>query len=602
MSSWAAAQVQPRIEVSSGQQIVTPPRDPVPPRQAATRSVIRGRVVDGVRGTPIARARVRLMGANPANRAETRTNADGAFTFLGLTTGNFTLMIDKPSYVNSTYPTNRRTVRSSMQSGTIAEGQTLEVTVPMFRGGAITGRVVDSYGDPIEFAEVRLFSVPRGGQPQMMNQSSTNDIGEFRVARLTPGRYLLAVFPRSMQPDDGFLPPPQQLQLYAQPLPTYYPNGASLEQAQPITVNRGETINGIEIILGEGLPSIVTGTVVGPDGPVTNMNGGISVRPATKPNMPRMPNINMGGGLRPDGTFRLQLAPGEYVIETQLSPRQAPGQPYQPGNEHFGSVQLTVPGNSVESVTIMVGRGATASGRVIFEGVTPIPPPPSEPVRVPLFSDGPVCRGGMATVSTDWTFKVDGLNGTCSPPPPVTFGRWMLKSVTYRGENLMERGMTFDPGQRYGNVQIVMTDKRTQVELRVSGDDGQLTREYAALIYPTDKAKWTQLQRAPVRTFVPRPLPPRGTTQASVAQSSLNPMNMGSMASVVNPDGTIRDIYMGLPPGDYYVIALDDVAFEDMNDPGVLERLAQYSTRVTVGDDVVAEVPLRRVTFSAVIR
>jgi hypothetical protein len=597
----AAAQTQPRVEVNPGQQIVTPPRDPVPPRQVAARSTVRGRVVDGVRGTPIARARVRLMGPNPANRAETRTDATGSFTFLGVA-GNFSLMVDKPSYVTGTFPTNRRTLRSAMQGGTIADGQTLEVTVPMFRGGAITGHVVDSYGDPIDNAEVRLFSVPRGGQPQMSSTASTNDIGEFRIGRLNQGWYVLAVTPRIMQVDDGFLPPPQQLQVFPQPLPTYYPNGASLEQAQPITVNRGETVSGIEIILGEGVPSIIMGTVVGPDGPVTNMNGGVTVRPMTKPNVPRLPN--MGGiGLRPDGTFRMQLAPGEYVIEAQMSPRQASGQPYRPENEHFGSMQLAVPGNSVESVTLVIGRGATASGRVLFEGTTPIPPPPTEPTRVPLFSDGPACRGGMATVSTDWTFKVDGLNGTCSPPPTVTFGRWTIKSVTYRGENLLERGMTFEPGQQYGNVQIVMTDKRTQMELRVTGDDGQLTREYAALIYPSDKAKWTQSQRPPVRTFVPRTLPPRGTPgQGPVGQASLNPMNMGTIASVVNPDGTIRDIYMGLPPGDYYVVALDDIAVEDMNDVAILEKLTQYATRVTVADEGVAEVPLRRVPFNAVIR
>ena len=51
-----------------------------------------------------------------------------------------------------------------------------------------------------------------------------------------------------------------------QPLPTYYPNVLALAQAQPITVNRGETMAGVEVMLAEGMPTVVTGTVLRSDG------------------------------------------------------------------------------------------------------------------------------------------------------------------------------------------------------------------------------------------------------------------------------------------------------------------------------------------------
>ena len=87
-------------------------------------------------------------------------------------------------------------------------------------------------------------------------------------------------------------------------------------------------------------------------------------------------------------------------------------------------------------------------------------------------------------------------------PPQAMFGRWTLKAVMFRGENLMDQLMTFETGQQYTNMQIIVSDKHTQIDLRVSGDDGQPTREYVALVFPLDKAKWNPQLRQ-VRTHVP---------------------------------------------------------------------------------------------------
>ena len=51
----------------------------------------------------------------------------------------------------------------------------------------------------------------------------------------------------------------------------------------------------------------------------------------------------------------------------------------------------------------------------------------------------------------------------------------------------------------------------------------------------------------------------------------------------------------GLPPGEYYVIAIDDIEVEDSQDPAMLERLTSSAIRVVLTDDAPIEVPLRRV-------
>ena len=81
----------------------------------------------------------------------------------------------------------------------LRDGQVTELTVPMFHGGAISGRVLDAHGDPVDFAQVRVLRVPRGGRVTSAGQAQTNDLGEYRVPRLQPGRYLVQVRPQMNQ-------------------------------------------------------------------------------------------------------------------------------------------------------------------------------------------------------------------------------------------------------------------------------------------------------------------------------------------------------------------------------------------------------------------
>ena len=138
----------------------------------------------------------------------------------------------------------------------------------------------------------------------------------------------------------------------------------ALAQAQPITVNRGETMAGVEVMLAEGIPTVVTGTVLRSDGqPVTG--GSVSTRVIGNE---ATGGFDSGGGtgLRPGGSFRLTLAPGDYSLDAQVMTRQGPG-PMGPDDQLFGSMRISVGSGPTEAVTVMVGRGASASGRVVFE-------------------------------------------------------------------------------------------------------------------------------------------------------------------------------------------------------------------------------------------
>jgi hypothetical protein len=48
-----------------------------------------------------------------------------------------------------------------------------------------------------------------------------------------------------------------------------------------------------------------------------------------------------------------------------------------------------------------------------------------------------------------------------------------------------------------------------------------------------------------------------------------------------------------LPPGAYDAVALDDVAYDDVRDPGFLEGLIPRATRLTLAEGERRTVPLR---------
>jgi hypothetical protein len=162
----------------------------------------------------------------------------------------------------------------------------------------------------------------------------------------------------------------------------------------------------------------------------------------------------------------------------------------------------------------------------------------------------------------------------------------MLKSVLINGENVLDSPVTFQPGQKLRNVQIVVTDKRSAMTFQVADDNGQSTRDYVVVAYPVDKERWAN----GARTYVP----PVFTNPEGIRTTAVLP---GGGAAVARPQ-----TLSGLRPGDYYVIAVDDLESDDIRDPVVLDRLRGSATRVTVSEGATVELSLRRASFADIVR
>jgi hypothetical protein len=583
------------VLVFSGQlavagQVQMPPRDRVPPPRTGT-GVVKGKVVDGTTGTAIARARVIIQGASGGTPAT--TDADGNFMFTGLPAGPVMLMVQKSTYLPARFPAAGRTLRSQTRPLVLRDAQVLDnVVVPMFHGASISGRVFDANGDPLDGAQVTLLRLPAGGRsgkPVMNQGTQSNDVGEFRIGRLEAGTYLVQVTARRENEGafsaNGSVPQPPPA---AQPLPTFYPGALAIEQAQPIPLERAQAVTGIDVVLAEGTPGVVSGTVLGADGQPMPANTfpSVMVRRVMSEKVPGWYDYTLSGAsTRPDGTFRAVLPPGDYLVEARLMPRTGGG-PSRPEDEQVATARVSVVPGGEESLTMMVGPGASAAGRVVFEGTTPPPPSPGR-IRVPMTSEGGMCRSGEAEVAADWSFRIRGLNGTCSAQPMGFFGRWTLKAVIVNGENVVDSPVTFQPGQQLRNVQIVVTDRRSSMTFQVADENGQTTREYVAVVYPVDKEHWTN----GARTYTPPTI-----TNADALRA------ITSLPGPVAPTMARPQALPGLRSGDYFVIAVDDLEWDDVRDPAVLDRLRTSATRVTLPEGAALDVSLRRVSFADVMR
>ena len=551
-----------------------PPRDSAQAPQVDT-GVVKGQVVDGQSGSPLARARVGLQGPGGLRRT-LLTDESGNFVFAALPPGLYSLTVDKSTYLQWRYPGSVSTLRNTAKFFSLLDAQVLAATVPLFHGGAISGRVVDSHSEPVESAYVQVMRLPRsgGGRPTVRGGGATNDLGEFRIPRLEPGRYLLLAQPRRDVQEGGPA---------TQPTPTFYPGVSTREQALPITVDRSASVTGVDLMLVDGTMSRVTGTLADSNGRVLS-SGFVNVR-AIVDGVPDGFD-SATAAVKSDGTFELRLAPGEYQIEGRSIQPGTVG-PLQPGDEQVGMTRFSVTGQALSDVTIWLGGGTKVSGRVVFEGSTTTPPMPSNPgqFRVSFRSpEGTGCRMGRSNLGANWTFSVDGLLGTCVARVDSSLGGLTAKAVMVNDVDLMDRPVTFESGQQLRNVEVIVTNRRTDLAFQVTDDRGQPTREYVALVFPIDKSRWVANSRY-VRSFVPDQSPP---------DEALDIRELGATGGAFAAPPTVTgDSITNLPPGDYFVVALDDLESEAVHDPAVLDSLARVATRITLTDKAAAEVNLR---------
>ena len=536
-----------------------PERDrPLPPAEGT--GVVRGRVVDGATGRPVGRARIVL--SHTESSASVLASADGTFAFRDVVGGSIVLRAEKSGYVAAHYPERSRdTVR--MRQFQLAPGQKVDdVVIRLFRMMAITGRVVDEFGDPLENVRIQAWRVSSfGGRVIVRASAGTNDNGEFRLNRLEPGRYLVAAMPMpgwSRGDADRDVP---SLGM------TFYPGVANLNEAQPVEVKLGATVSDLNFTLLELPRTSVAGLVTDLDGLPVGA-GGVTAFAV-------IPHADIGrrwvvgaANVRPDGTFLLRVPSGEYDLESYVGPTTA-----APGYQYRASARVTVGAEPVTNVRLTASPHATLSGRVVFDAARKAPAD-SRQIRLTLTSARDwedQCRAAtVVEIRPDWTFSHADVSGRCVLRSGES--EWTLKSVRQGQTDLTDREIEFRPGTDLHDLQVMLTDRVTELVPEVTDEKGIATAEYVLLAFSDDPERWGEHSRY-VRAHTP------------------------SLFSNTPAGRDLARSLRALPPGSYYVVALEDLAYEDLRDGTFLEALIRHATRLSLTEGERRTIALRRVRF-----
>ena len=443
---------------------------------------IRGRVKNATDDKPVARARVLAIAEGASEPHVAISDADGKYTIASLPPGAYTVSATRTGFAPYTHGQARDIASTPVE---IAAGRPITVDIALVPGRSIAGRILDEDGTPFAGAIVEaLVSRVEAGTNRLVSvvATETNDRGEFRLFGLAPGQYYVS----AADPAFRNVNSPSGVLRYS---PTYYPGVSFADQARTIAVGDGREPAPIEFRLKIVPPVRVSGQLAAEDGRPL-LNGAIILSPSEGEGVPMAPSGDPE--LHPDGRFVFpHVVPGRYQI-------RARGQTQPGAPALFAVFSIEVLGADVGGIMLSLRPGAVIDGSVNVEITKGAKPPPLTTLRVRApFSDGN--RFGDALTGTvqangDFALRgvmkgphqlvVDGL------PPP-----WVVKSVVYRGADIVDREIDVVEKQHLRDVRITISDASSTVTGTVHNARRLPVANAGVLVFSSVPLFWTRTNR-----------------------------------------------------------------------------------------------------------
>jgi protocatechuate 3,4-dioxygenase beta subunit len=480
---------------------------------------------------PVGRATVRLVGQQSYTAV---SSSDGVFSFSGIAPGRYELTAARAGYVAAVYRHRGTPIIN------LSAGQKHKIAFQLTQCAVIAGRVIDENGDPLTLARVsadRLTHVR--GMYRFLKYSPpvpVDDRGQFRIANVTPGTYVVSARPDQHARDHE-----------KRYVTTYYPNATDITQAARVTAHPGSEVN-IAIPIRKEQVFRVEGTVV----------DSLTDRPAAKRFLVELHSTVPGSQLThsvaihylpDDGTFHFLVPAGSYILVGQtMAVKTDLGEAVDA--PLFGQHPIMVSDRDVLDVkavfrsTIDIeGLVRTADGPKSGERTSEASVKVATPIRIELLPVTPLGRAITTTVNENGAFQLRSV-------PP---GRYRVRVSGLPLDDFIQ-AIAFGRDEILNGILDVATASERRLHVLTSSGGARVSGR--------------------VRGVDSDPVPGvRVTLAPRVDLNSDVPVRLSSVTS--DSDG--RFSFDGLSPGEYAVLAWEDV------DPNLAMNPHFYASVIRLG-------------------
>jgi len=515
------------------------------PTKPEDKCSVEGQVWNAISGDPLRKARITLQRMDAGNRGPRNagygaaTDAGGHFLIQDVEPGMYQMSATRNGFVALSYGATKPDGPStplSLNPGKHARDIVFRLTPK----SVITGRVLDEDGEPMQGVSISAMRLrAMRGKRQLMPAavSGTDDLGEYRLFGLAPGKYYLSATyrkPNMMMPVQDSSPGDAPDEDYA---PTYFPGTTDPAGAAPIDVAAGTVLSAVDLTLRKSRTVRVRGRVVSAVG--DGLPGRIMLRLMPRNMMyagfrsQRMAQASRGNG----GTFEFRgIPPGAYLLMANWNDEGknfSITQPVDVGNENVDDVEVALaPGLLIKGQIRVDGTGEVAFGSLHI-GLEPQMFMMMGRWNAAVKDDGSF---EMENVSADnYRVNVFGL------PPP-----FYVKSIRMGDADVMEAGLDLSRGA-VAPLEILLSPNGAQVEGTVVD---------------------AKQEPASVGTVVLIP--------------DIRHRDQPQLYKATGLNGSGHFTITGIPPGDYKLFAWQEIERDAYQDPEFLKPYEVQGESVTI--------------------
>jgi Carboxypeptidase regulatory-like domain len=422
---------------------------------------VSGIVVKMADSAPLRKAKLVLKSVeDPHRTVGAVTNAEGHFALKDVEPGPYRLTVTRVGFVAAEYGQRKPDTPGAVLM--LHAGQELkDLQFRLIPAGVISGKIYDDDGEPLPSVQVNAVrQVYSEGKRSRTSASfaATNDLGEYRLFGLAPGRYFVScVYPRWNRGDPEDETIDTQEEGYAK---LYYPGTPDVAKAGPITIKAGEEASSIDVLMRKVPVHKVRGNVYNQ---ITHKPGvGVILILLPKTNNHEWDYAGSSEVQKSDGAFAIQeVLPGPYTLVSVW---------FDEGTSYMNRQAIDVGDVDVEGIAVTVSPGTNVSGHIVWEGRPALEK--DELTITPQPVDVPVGMRGQSRVGRDNLFVLKGLGeGTYRAEVNGMSKECYIKDIRYGESSVLQEGFTVTRGEASA-LEIVLSSRGARVEGTVMDSDG----------------------------------------------------------------------------------------------------------------------------------